>query len=351
MDFLSDVERRLDLPPAERSQVMRELKSHYREAVEELIKTDMSRTAATDEAVRRLGDPVEVACQLRAVHSRASLGSALLTMLPFVFMGLDIYRWPLSHVVPMILLSVVLSAMGVLLIAGAVRELVRDKRPIWLATWLMGAAAAAGFFSAQLHPPVAKTITDSVLLILAMALIWRDSRAQRTMVLCACLLVAGSILRGTLISQHRHVGAEILLLTWTMVLLGVLFLYVAIVVKTFSWHRYGDAGQAALFCFSYFVVIPTYNGLPSSSDVRSCIIGGVTAMLCALMPNWRLRVWIIMLGLTSKLALDSVEHFSLRQETTGVPDLLLRVVLFTVFVIGLPLLYREIRYGGRLRYS
>ncbi|NIN68576.1 MAG: hypothetical protein GTO63_28500, partial [Anaerolineae bacterium] len=41
MNFLSGIERKLDLPPAEKEQVLRELRSHYEETKQELISSGM----------------------------------------------------------------------------------------------------------------------------------------------------------------------------------------------------------------------------------------------------------------------------------------------------------------------
>lgn len=57
MDFLHEVEKKLDLPPGEKAQVMRELESHLLEIEDELTASGMRECEAESEAARRLGDP------------------------------------------------------------------------------------------------------------------------------------------------------------------------------------------------------------------------------------------------------------------------------------------------------
>jgi len=68
MDFLSEIERQLDLPPAEKEQVMRELRSHDEELEAEFIASGLGPDAA-NVAARRLGDPRDIGAR-RGLASR-----------------------------------------------------------------------------------------------------------------------------------------------------------------------------------------------------------------------------------------------------------------------------------------
>ena len=70
MDFLNEVEKKLDLPPADKKEIMRELESHYQELIDELVTSGIDAGQAREEAIRRLGEPGKVAADLRTVHYR-----------------------------------------------------------------------------------------------------------------------------------------------------------------------------------------------------------------------------------------------------------------------------------------
>ena len=55
MDFLSAVEAQLDMPRADKAQVMREITSHYQDTREELVSKGMDEAQADREAARNGG--------------------------------------------------------------------------------------------------------------------------------------------------------------------------------------------------------------------------------------------------------------------------------------------------------
>ncbi len=55
MDFLSEVEKQLDLPRDEKARVLRGLQSDYAEVKGELLASGMDPAQAEQEAARRLG--------------------------------------------------------------------------------------------------------------------------------------------------------------------------------------------------------------------------------------------------------------------------------------------------------
>lgn len=59
MTYLEQVERLLDLPPAEKSSVIREMNLHLKDICEELVESGMDAEDAKIEAEKRMG-PAEV---------------------------------------------------------------------------------------------------------------------------------------------------------------------------------------------------------------------------------------------------------------------------------------------------
>ena len=82
-DFLNEVYRLLDMPVKDRVETNRELLTHYREVVDDLIASGMADAAAREEAVTSariaIGDRRAVQCdsQLRPVESGTARGCAV----------------------------------------------------------------------------------------------------------------------------------------------------------------------------------------------------------------------------------------------------------------------------------
>lgn len=138
MDFLEKVERQLDLPPAEKSQVMRELKSHYEEMRDQLIASGTDPAVVEAETAQKMGEPGDIAARLSVVHNRASWKSALLAAAPFALPILALTLVPTASRSWNILGMVLLGVFGVILFILGLRQLLHGWRPVWLATWLAG---------------------------------------------------------------------------------------------------------------------------------------------------------------------------------------------------------------------
>ena len=83
MDFLNQTENLLDMPLADKADVMRELTAHFDELCDELVASGMDAAEARTAAEQRMGTPSEIAAQMNAAHYTASWKSALLCVVPF----------------------------------------------------------------------------------------------------------------------------------------------------------------------------------------------------------------------------------------------------------------------------
>lgn len=203
MDFLSEVEKKLDLPPGEKAQVMRELRSHYEEIKAELIASGMDADSAEQEASRRLGDPADVASGIQAVYNQATWKSAFLTALPFLGMVLSTALYMLVKL-PAYVPELAITALASVMITGSLRELSAGRRPVWLATWLAVGMTTSIFliiFAAQqvLHFEDAEiTIRRSTeLLVMAPLALW----ASRNSTLWMRIIVGALALAAVLIAR------------------------------------------------------------------------------------------------------------------------------------------------------
>ena len=140
MDFLNEVEKKLDLPSAEKKQVMRELESHYHEVEGELLASGMNECEAAREAARRLGDPQDIAQRMQAVHYRASWKSALVSIIPILgWVFWFAWKYPGSGQIVHAMNSTghyLFTLSWIVIVGISIRELIARRRPVWLATWL-----------------------------------------------------------------------------------------------------------------------------------------------------------------------------------------------------------------------
>lgn len=160
MDFFQRISRELDLPPVEKEQAIKELRAHFQDIRDDLILKGVSVEDAEKEAAAKLGSPGSIAAGLGAVHMRDGWKSTLLALLPFLMavptamMTLgrharqvsvsdegDMMTWYLVDLNrPLILTGAALLVVfaAAMLVVG-VREILHNKRPTWLATFLTAA--------------------------------------------------------------------------------------------------------------------------------------------------------------------------------------------------------------------
>ena len=314
MDFLREVEMKLDLPQAEKSQVMRELKSHYEEVKSELMTSGMDSQAADQETSLRLGDPGDVAQRMQAVHCRATWKTAWLTALPFVFvMILSVvrsvigYRNHLSHLTTNDNYILGISILyGCVMLFGSVRELIRGRRPMWLATWL-----AAGIHELSLPvyilseyghlqlPRGENLVFFSIfdLIVLAALVLWSYRHSIKWSGIIAAWCLLGSIVVFTVyqridVSDALHVSTLIQ---------GPLVM--ALALRIFGRHPYGNIAQASLFLFAFYILVYSsvahgfWLNLTASTATKFFIVLALIAFARSAM--WRKKLEFLALGILS----------------------------------------------------
>jgi hypothetical protein len=153
MDYLQRISRELDLPPAEKAQALAELRAHFQDIRDDLVAKSASIEDAEKEAAAELGSPESIAAGLGAVHLRDGWKSVLLSLLPFLaavpiwMMSRGIHslapkpdRWAgrIIHLDRLLVLAgeALLVSFGLAMLIIGIRELLRNKRPTWLAPCL-----------------------------------------------------------------------------------------------------------------------------------------------------------------------------------------------------------------------
>ena len=101
MNYLDEVREYLNLPPAKKIQVLRELELHYNEIEEGLVASGMSARDAAAEAGRRFGDPAVLAKQLYRVHCPASryIGWTILLLIGSFWLAVMSMFMPMIQVI------------------------------------------------------------------------------------------------------------------------------------------------------------------------------------------------------------------------------------------------------------
>ena len=312
MDFLSEVEKKLDLPPGEKAQVIRELKSHYEELKGELVASGMDAALASQEASRKLGDPADVASGIQAVYYQATWRSAFLTAVPFLGMILSAALYMLDKL-PAYVPELAIAALAAVMIAGSVRDLRAGRRSVWLVTWLaVGMATSMSLiaFAAQqvldVEDPQITIRRSAELLAIAPLALWasRNSLLWMRIIAVAVVLSAILIARTFWISVSEQTLFGIL---YIMILPSILMMITAL--RLFVFHPYGNTTQASLFLFAFYVGI---FGYPTSSSglltvlLLTLIVGAV--MACARSQSVRAKLVILALGILVMTPLSFLEH-------------------------------------------
>jgi len=279
MDFLTGIENLLDMPAAEKVEVMRELTAHYDDLCREMVASGVSDSQARQGAAQRLGAPAEIAARLNAAHNTASWKSAVLCVVPFAASAMYLAAAAL-HLASGVRYAV-LIAIGVVMLATSARELLRGRRPIWLATWLAaGLMCIPGLLYPLGSPPSLmagmRAAAFAVLLLAMLVLILGlATRRLLTTVVIACALAA--------------LSAACLLLTmsWVPVVIMALCAVVLLVLVArliFQAHPYGTRIEAPLFLLAVFALRFAHPAPASDASFQALATG-----LCGLAVVWFTR--------------------------------------------------------------
>ena len=71
MDFLVRIEKLLDMSPAEKAEVMRELQAHFDELYDGFIELGVAPAEAQAEAESHMGSPSDIAARLNSASATA----------------------------------------------------------------------------------------------------------------------------------------------------------------------------------------------------------------------------------------------------------------------------------------
>jgi hypothetical protein len=324
MAFLQEVKKHLDLPPADREQVLRELESHYREEEDELRASGLNDCEAATETARRMGDPKDLAQRIQSTHCQASWKTAFLVALPFVLYAffVDLPRFlaivyvSIAHTtVPRtweIMARIFWMAMGIVPLAVSIPQLRAGRRPAWLPTWLaVGAAVSASVGTLFPMHWIAHGSMLGEPQEIAMVWFWPRLLTLLALGYCCAKLYRGALRIRSLLLLLAAIGAaSITTVMWSEwgYLVSSSILLMACALRLFAWNEYGSPSQASLFLFAYYsVTMPVYGISPSDINafqVLMCagiLICCMAALAFARAGNWLVKSIILSLGLIATL--------------------------------------------------
>jgi hypothetical protein len=301
MSFLDDVAKELDMPQSEKEHVLREIRSHYTEIRNELVAQGMDSKEADKEAGRRLGSPESIAVGLGTVHTRDGWKTTLLALLPFLaVVPVQMIRsgtrrggvWSAPLAVtnrPLVIAGeALLITFGLAMLIIAIRELLRDRRPTWLAPFLAGAISwPLAFVHKHAPPPHTVLHLNHVIFIcwitlspgLLIACTWIRARKWRPLVISSVVMGVAALL-GEVVLQRKSpaiIGGYSSLAQKYPVLnevvgpafaavffLTPLMLLTAAALMIFVRHTRSIPSKASLFAFSEFVFFMMLSGLETA---------------------------------------------------------------------------------------
>ncbi len=280
MDYLKAIEDLLDMPAGRKADAMRELTSHFDELYDDLRASGMSPAEADAEAQCRMGRVSDIAASLNAAHNSASWKSTVIAVAPFGASALYLLASALRA--PTGVMIGLAALIGIVMLFFSVRELIRDRRPIWLPTWLAQGLICIG---TALSPLGASThemegqIACACLVIVAVAILFVACRAAGS--LPKLVIFSGVI--ATVFAVMATVTNH-----WIPVLgmgISALVLVMLIAFLVFKNHRYGGAAQASLFLLGLFVIGPRESACAPEAWINLLIL---TATLPAVI--WYIRM-------------------------------------------------------------
>lgn len=310
MGYMDEVGKHLDMPPAERDQVLRELSIHHREVREELAARGMAPDAIEREAARRLGAPCDVASRLNAIHCTASWRTALLLAAPTV--GTMAGFWArMQGLGPWLSLAVT-----AILFAGTLRELWLGRRPLWLVSWLVASWQILGILASA--PATELTLTHAkpsmwslilarlpayAVLIGVCLAAFRHSRRWLAVSLGLAALSIGIGLAHQLAMGHHWWSMA----GWAMRarLVTVFALYLLVAMRTFWGHRETHPTHVSLFLFLQICggfgigllhAQPMVDRYPAAY-LATVLLPGLAVLLYARASSWRLKLGVLGAGL------------------------------------------------------
>ena len=305
MHFLTRVEKLMDIPPAEKALVMRELRSHYFETKEELMASGMGALAAEQEAERRLGEPEDVAARMGPVYNIASWKSALIGLIPYFigivasmrilqvrFFGADIIKY------------IVLILLG-LIALGTIRESASGRRPIWLTSWLAASIVAPTvlimmFAGAAVNGWITIVYVAVPSIICLLFAIRSQSKWRTPALVCVIISILCIIIRLSIPLPYSN-NVSVIMSILTGLLPIILPIFIALIV--FMENSYSNAIQASLFLFAIFTYhIYSFNmfAMPTSY-LYSCILSNLIFagawLLCVRTPLKQMKYFAMIAGL------------------------------------------------------
>ena len=369
MDFMKEIERKLDLPPAEKSQVLRELRSHHEELRDKLIASGLDAAQAEQEAARRLGDPEDVAARLRTVHCRATWKSALLAAFPLAGLAIIQAVWAATVRIGVTdgrleanLAPFITACLGLLMISGSVRELVLGRRPIWLATWLATAYLAlrdasrmiliANAGSHQLMYTRFASLYGIEILVLGTATwAFRESPKWRNFYLVLTLLDLG--IAPFMNSIHDPIPV-VLSITHILVVSSAIM---GLALKLFAWHPYGNVAQPSLFLWVLSTPTSLYTGRLDGTGyavyyavcallMLTVILAGVTVLIFARACTPQRKLVALSAGL---LAFQQTDWLATGAWLSSIA--VARSIVLLVWVVLIPMFLQRLRRGRRPEFA
>jgi len=297
MAYLNEVEQLLDMPAAEKRQVLRELASHRAEIREELAAAGRTWADADAEAARRLGRPAEVARRLNAVHCRATWRATLLAVAPILgsyllwWAAIDGFLKPGAVLGPL-----AAFALGVLWTAGVVREMRSDRRPVWLATWLAacyahGRYCVAGTWMVTEHAsPLLRAVAVSVPPV-AMALLtcWHHPRWRRAAIVVSLLLITSWVLRLSVHTPPFHPVPE------TVAAAVQMAVWIFIALRVFAASGVAHPVHVSLFLYAVTLGLQGIGGAPGLAQFfqPALLLSAVGVAAYCRTPSWSMKVGLL----------------------------------------------------------
>lgn len=344
MDFLDEVRRKLDIPPAEREQVMKELEDHYSELREELQTDGMNECEAAAEAARRLGNPDQIAGEIQTVHCQAGWKTALMAGFPFILVTLHHLlsmflhhsgwrAWNREYILAELASGVVVTG---IMAYPTIREWSANRRPIWLATWL-----ACGLQA------VHEIVHEIIRLIHPLTVPTPYTYPDRGVLVCELLIYGmfGCILLKGLPKWQRTVAvvtvavaAIVFLLTPRLAsyasIIGYLGIPAIIALGLFARHPWGGIAPASLFLFFRTAVL---TGSIEYWFLLTWVLCFCAVVLFARQTSWQGKLAVLLLSI---LAID-LFALSIGNHGGGIPYQTAGIVaaLQCIYIIAIPMFF------------